>query len=440
MHKNININIHHITRVEGHGNVVIDIKKGVIKELRFDIIESPRFYEAMLRGRRYDEAQHIMSRICGICAVSHTLASVKAIESAMDIEITNQSALLRKLAFHGETIQSHILHLYFLILPDFFNAGSIVPLAKSHPEIVTRGLRLKKLANKICEVVAGRHIHPISFVPGGVAHIPKKGELKELKKGLEESFEDLSATLDMFKSFEIPQYSKKREYISLKEDSGYAFYSGNISSSLGYTAKPGDYRKVLKENIAPQSTAKHARTIPPSPLSKRGENKGGFMVGALARACNNFTKLSPAAKKAAKKLGLSPDTHNPFMNNIAQLVETFHCAEDAIKIIDKLMSGSLKKEELKKPKKYGRGAAVVEAPRGSLYHEYTINKNGIVENANCIIPTGQNLAIIEDDLRNFVPTILNRPKEEITRGIESLVRAYDPCISCSTHIMDVKFV
>lgn len=430
MHKNINININHITRVEGHGNIVIDIKKGVIKKLRFDIVESPRFYEAMLRGRRYDEAQHIMSRICGICAVSHTLASVKAIESAMGIEITNQSALLRKLAFHGETIQSHILHLYFLILPDFFNAGSIVPLAKSHPEIVTRGLRLKKLANKICAVVAGRHIHPISFVPGGVAHIPQKGELKELKKDLAASFEDLNATLDMFKTLEIPQYSKKREYISLKEDrGGYAFYSGNISSSLRYTAKPGDYRKIIRESIVPHSTAKHARS-----------RKGIFMVGALARACNNFTKLSPAAKKAAKKLGLSPDTHNPFMNNIAQLVETFHCAEDAIKIIDKLMSGSLKKEELKKPKKYGRGAAVVEAPRGSLYHEYTINKNGIVENANCIIPTAQNLAIIEDDLRNFVPAILNRPKEEITRGIESLVRAYDPCISCSTHIMDVKFV
>ena len=318
---------------------------------------------------------------------------------------------------------------FFFRREDLLNEGSIVPLAKSHPEIVTRGLRLKKLANKICEVVAGRHIHPISFVPGGVAHIPKKGELKELKKDLEESFEDLSATLDMFKTFEIPQYSKKREYISLKEDSGYAFYSGNISSSQKYTAKPGDYRKVIKENIAPQSTAKHA-------ISR----KGVFMVGALARTCNNFTKLSPAAKKAARKLGLSPDTHNPFMNNIAQLVETFHCAEDAIKIIDKLMSGSLKKEELKKPKKYGRGAAVVEAPRGSLYHEYTIGKNGIVEDANCIIPTAQNLAIIEDDLRNFIPTILNRPKEEITRGVESLVRGYDPCISCSTHIMDVRFV
>lgn len=429
MHKNIKIDIHHITRVEGHGNVVIDIKKGVIKELRLDIIESPRFYEAMIRGRRYDEAQHIMSRICGICAVSHTLASVKAIESAMGIAITNQSALLRRLAFHGETIQSHILHLYFLILPDFFNAGSIIPLAKSHPEIVARGLRLKKLANKICEVVAGRHIHPISFFPGGVAHIPEKGELKELKKGVEESFEDLNATLEMFKAFKVPQYSKKREYISLKEDSGYAFYSGNISSSQRYTVKSSDYRKIIKENIVPHSTAKHARS-----------RKGIFMVGALARVCNNFKRLSPAAKKAAKELGLSPDTHNPFMNNIAQLVETFHCADDAIKIIDKLLSGNLKKEELKKPKKYGRGAAVVEAPRGALYHEYTISKHGIVEDANCIIPTAQNLAIIEDDLRNFIPTILNRPKEEITRGVESLVRAYDPCISCSTHIMDVKFV
>src|SRR3990167_830648 len=146
MKKDIKINIHHITRVEGHGNIVIDIKNGRIKELRLEIVESPRFYEAFIRGRRYDEVQHIMSRICGIYAVSHTSASLKAVESAMGIQITKQSALLRKLAFHGEVIQSHILHLYFLVIPDFFNVGSIVPLASSRPDVVRRGLRLKKLA------------------------------------------------------------------------------------------------------------------------------------------------------------------------------------------------------------------------------------------------------------------------------------------------------
>lgn len=439
MKKDIKINIHHITRVEGHGNVVIDVKKGIIKELRLEIVESPRFYEAMLRGRKYDEAQHIMSRICGICAVSHTSASLKAIEDALGITISKQATLLRKLAFHGEMIQSHILHLYFLVLPDFFKVGSIVPLTKTHPDAVTRGLRLKKLANEICEIVAGRHIHPISLFPGGVAHLPKVGELKTLKKKLEDSFEDLEATLELFKTFKTVEHSKEREYLSLKQSGEYALYSGDIASNLKYSAKPKDYRKLIKESIVSYSTAKQAVTTPPAPLFK-GESGGTYMVGALARVCNNFKQLSPRAKKAAKELGLTPLSSNPFMNNTAQLVESFHCTEDAIKIIDKLLSNGLKREGLKKPKKFGTGVGIVEAPRGILFHEYIINKDGIVTNANCIIPTGQNLRMMEEDLRGVVPTILNKPKDEIVRNIETLVRAYDPCISCSTHIMNVKFV
>ncbi|MBI5327647.1 MAG: Ni/Fe hydrogenase subunit alpha [Deltaproteobacteria bacterium] len=433
MHKNIKIDIHHITRVEGHGNVVIDIKKGVIKELKLEIVESPRFYEAMLRGRKYDEAQHIMSRICGICAVSHTSASLKAIEDALGITISKQATLLRKLAFHGEILQSHILHLYFLVLPDFFKVGSVVPLTKTNPDAVTRGLRLKKLGNEICEIIAGRHIHPISLFPGGVAHLPKISELKTLKKKLEDSFEDLEATLELFKGFKTLEYSKEREYLSLKQEGEFAFYDGNMVSNLKYSTKPRDYRKLIKESIVPYSTAKHTKS-----------KKGIYMVGALARVCNNFKQLSPKAKKAAKELGLTPLCFNPFMNNTAQLVESFHCTEDAIKLIDKLLSSGLKKEELKKPKlpHSGRstGVGIVEAPRGTLYHEYTIDKNGIVTDANCIIPTAQNLRMIEEDLRGFVPTILDKPKHEIVRNIETLVRAYDPCISCSTHIMDVRFV
>ena len=446
MKKDIKINIHHITRVEGHGNVVIDIKKGVIKDLRLEIVESPRFYEAMLRGRKYDEAQHIMSRICGICAVSHTSASLKAIEDAMSIKISRQATLLRKLAFHGEMLQSHILHLYFLVLPDFFRVGSIVPLAETQPDAVRRGLRLKKLANEICYTIAGRHIHPIALFPGGIAYTPKESELRTLRKRLEDSFEDLEATLVLFKTFKTPEYSEKREYLSLKEGGEYAFYDGDMASSLRYSAKPKNYRKIIKESIVPHSTAKHTRTTPPSPLSKSGDKRGVYMVGALARICNNFNQLSRKAKKAAEELALTPLSCNPFMNNAAQLVESFHCTEDAIKLIDKLLSNGLKKEELTPPSPLfkkrggGTGVGIVEAPRGILFHEYTINKDGIVTDANCIIPTAQNLKMIEEDLRGFVPTILNKSKDEIVRNIETLVRAYDPCISCSTHIMNVRFV
>jgi len=427
MKKNLNIKIHEITRVEGHGNIVIDVKNGKIKELKLEIIESPRFFEAMLRGRRYDEAQHIMSRICGICAVSHTSASLKAIESAMDIKISKQAELLRKLAFYGETLQSHILHLFFLVLPDLAGVGSIVPLLASHPELARTGLELKRLANDICAVVGGRHIQPISLFPGGVVHTPKPKELKRLREALAGSFEGLDRMLAFLNDHPVQEFNLKREYISLKDRGEYGLYNGDPVSSNGYAFKPESYTKKIKEYVVEHSAAKHART------------RGTFMVGALARVNNSFRQLSPRAKAAARKARLAVPSYNPFLNNLAQLIECYHSTEKAISVIDKLLLMGPRPEPVKKPKAWGRGFGVVEAPRGTLYHEYKINKNGLIEKAVCIIPTAQNLRSIEDDLRSFVPELLGRPKAEIARAVEALVRAYDPCISCSTHIMDVKF-
>ncbi len=429
MEKDLNINIVEVTRIEGHGNIVIDVKKGRIKELRFDIIESPRFFEAMLRGRRYDEAHHIMSRICGICAVSHTSASLKAIESAMGIRISRQAALLRRLAFSGEMLQSHILHLFFLVLPDLVGAGSIIPLLESHPELARRALGLKRLSNDICAAVAGRHIHPISLVPGGVAHTPRPQELKTLKKRLEDSFGELEALFEFLSGIPAPEFRLEREFISLKARGEYAAYAGEPFSSMGYPMDTASFRERIKEYVAPHSVAKHAR----SP-------KGTYMVGALSRVNNNLRQLRPTARAMAKRAGLVPPLTNPFQNNMAQLVECFHMTEDAVAVIDKLLETGPRPEPLKKPSGYGTGIGMVEAPRGTLYHEYTVNKAGIVERAECIIPTAQNLRSIEDDLRGFVPGILHRPKKEISGLVESLVRAYDPCISCSTHMMDVRFV
>lgn len=429
MKKDLNIKIHEITRVEGHGNIVIDVKKGKIKALRLEIIESPRFFEAMLRGRRFDEAQHIMSRICGICAVSHTSASLKAIESAMDIKISRQATLLRKLAFNGEMLQSHILHLFFLVLPDLVGAGSIVPLLSSHPPMAKTGLELKRLANDICAVIGGRHIHPISLFPGGVVFTPKASELKRLKGLLEESVSGLEYTLGFLNSIPTPDFTRDREFISLKADGEYALYNGSPVSSFGHAIEPEEYTKRIQEYVVAHSTAKHAKT-----------GKGTFMVGALARVNNNFRQLKPGAKAAAKAAGLVPISFNPFMNNIAQLIECFHITEDSIGLIDSLLELGPRQEPLAKPKGWGLGIGIVEAPRGTLYHEYRINKNGVIEKANCIIPTAQNLRSIEADLRAYVPTILDKHKSEISRSVETLVRAYDPCISCSTHIMDVDFV
>ncbi len=428
MKKDLNIKINEITRVEGHGNIVIDIKGGRVKELKLEIIESPRFFEVMLKGRRYDEAHHIMSRICGICAVSHTSASLKAIESAMSIRISKQSALLRKLAYCGELLQSHILHIFFLVFPDLAGVSSIVGLFDTHPELARTGLELKRFANDICETVSGRHIHPISLAPGGVLFTPAAGDLKRIKKELKGSFDGFDRALEFMLSVPLPSFSMEREFISLKDKGEYGLYGGVPFSSKLNRIKPEGYTKKIKEYIVPYSSAKHAR----SP-------GGTFMVGALARVNNNFRQLSARARKAAFVAGLKPPSYNPFMNNIAQIVECVHATEEAIELIDAILEKGPRPELVKKPASYGTGIGIVEAPRGLLYHEYDINRDGFVERANCLIPTAQNLRSIEDDLRAFVPYIIDKPRSEITSSIETLVRAYDPCISCSSHIMDVSF-
>lgn len=428
MKKDLNIKVHEITRVEGHGNIVIDVKKGVIKDLKLEIIESPRFFEMMLLGRKFNEAQHIMARICGICAVSHTSASLKAIEDAMDIRISKQSALLRKLAFAGEMLQSHILHVYFLVLPDLVGAGSIVPLLSSHPEMARTGLELKRLANEICETIGGRHIHPISLFPGGVVFTPKPGELRRLKADLESTFAGLEATLRFLSDIPLPDFELEREFISLKERGEYAFYDGEPVSSLGKEICSKAFTKEVKEYVVEHSSAKHAAS-----------SHGTYMVGALARLNNNSRQLSPRAKAALKASGLKLPCHNPFANNMAQLIECFHATEDAIATIEKLLDRGIRNEPLAKPRGHGRGVGIVEAPRGTLYHEYVVDKEGLIESAECMIPTAQNLRSIEDDLRALVPMLLERPKAEIAKSVETLVRAYDPCISCSAHIMDVRF-
>ncbi len=175
------IDVHHVTRVEGHGNIVVEVADSQLKECRFDVVETPRFFEAMLRGRPYTEASHITSRICGICATGHATTSLRASEKALGIQPSQQTVLLRKLSFHGEILDSHILHAYMLVAPDFLGVGSVIPLATSHPEVVLRALRMKKLSGDICAVVTGRHTHPIAMSVGGFTHFPKRAELEASK-------------------------------------------------------------------------------------------------------------------------------------------------------------------------------------------------------------------------------------------------------------------
>jgi coenzyme F420-reducing hydrogenase alpha subunit len=424
-----NVDIEHITRVEGHGNVVIDVKKGEIRELRLDIVESPRFFEAMALGRTYKEVAHITSRICGICAVTHTTTSIKAIESALDFAPSAQTIRLRKLLLNAEFIQSHILHVYFLTAPDFFRVGSVFGMVKDNKETVLRGMRLKSLANELCALVGGRHIHPITLKIGCFSKNPEQKDLASFKEKIIKARPEIEKTVEFFKNLKTPEFERETEYISLTCPDEYALYDGNIKSSDNGETKPADYLDRVKEFMVSHSTAKHAKA-----------NRDSYMVGALARFNNNYEYLHPKAKEVAEEIGLRHPCYNPYMNNIAQVVETVHCFEDSISLIDDLLSNGLQDEKAELTPKAGRGVGATEAPRGTLYHEHKLDENGKVIYGNFIIPTGQNLANIENDLKSLIPKILNKQKDDIILDIEMLVRAYDPCISCATHLMKVEFV
>lgn len=431
---NVMIDVKHVTRVEGHGNISVDLRDGEITRLELAIVESPRFFEAFLRGRFWREVPHITSRICGICSVGHATAAVKAVEAGLAITPSDQTVRLRKLMLYAEIIQSHVLHLYFLAVPDFFGVGSVIPLAKTHPDVVQRALRLKRLANDICGAVGGRHIHPIAVHVGGVTHIPLAEELIELRRRLEAAREDLQKTAELFATLIVPTLNRETEYVSLKMcDSGeYAFYDGDIVSTRDpKPTKVADYRHRVMEVVIDHSAAKHCRS----------PNSESYAVGALARFNNNHEQLHGAAQKVARSLGLDGRSFNPFHNNTAQLVETVHCLESSIELIDELLTHGLTREPLVPPGQFSHGVGAAEVPRGTLFHEYAFDSRGRVEDANLIIPTGQNLANIESDMRSMTRQLVKRgaDKAEMTSQLEMLVRAYDPCISCATHFLDVEW-
>ena len=435
MSKNININVHYITRVEGHGNIVVNSKDGRIEQVRWEVPEAPRFFEAMVRGHSYEDIQTIATRICGICSISHSFSAIKAVEDAMDIEVSEQADMLRLLHHYSEQLQSHILHIGYLAAPDFFCERSVFPLAGKAADIVRRIIGFHRLANEWSALLGGRTTHPVTIIPGGFTKVPRAEQLKELQGRIKEALPNLNVIAEALCKVagDIPKFERETEYVCLKqtEPPTYTFYHGDITSTDidTKTVPVHDWHKVTNEYVVEQSTAKWAKW-----------NRRSFMCGALARFNNNGELLSGGAKKTAKLLGLKKNCFNPFMNTIAQVVECVHICESAIELIDGLLSKGLKDEQVKVKAKAGRGVGITEAPRGMLIHEYEFDKDGRCAAADMCIPTNCNHANIQHDMEKFVPQIIDEGEEAVRHKLEMLVRAYDPCISCSTHFLNVKFV
>lgn len=410
------INIDYIARVEGEGSVKFEIEEGRLKDLKLNIWEPPRFFEGFLAGRKFDEVPDIVSRICGICPVSHMTTSIRAIEKAMGFTPSLEIKKIRKIMALSQIIASHLVHLYMLVLPDYYK----VELLSGHEDEIKRLLRLKEAVNNITSVFGGRPLHPVSMVVGGFTKVPSRDEIGKLIKQLEAVKEDALDTIKMASELRYPDFKNNTEYVAIVSKDEYAVNEGIIASSSGLEAEVDDYHAYFEEEEVPYSNAKRTAL----------KGRGSIMVGALSRLNLKFDMLHPEAKKASEVIGFKALEKNPFFNIKAQGIELIHGIWECIELLEGLpVEDSLEEVKIRE----GSGSAVTEAPRGMLYHHYEINSKGVIEKANIVTPTAHNFLSLEEALKKIVNENIDKPKEEITLMCEMLVRAYDPCFSCSVH-------
>ena len=417
------LNVKHVARIEGHGDITIDVKDGVVKDIRMDIVEPARFFESMVKGRTFDEAPLITSRICGICSANHAMTSILATEDAFNIEVGPKTQKMRQLLVYGSYLQNHATHLYILASPDYLGLPSVFPLAESARDIVERALGLKRLGNELCTLVGGRPVHPTVAVVGGFTSEPSREDLLRFADRLEAAVRDAAATVELFGDFEIPRFETRGDLISLLDTSTYGIVSGLIHSlDKGWSRPVSEYRDIFAEKVVGHSNSKHVYV-----------DDDTFMASALARVNNSWDYLLPSARVVASKVGMRPTNKNPFMNNICQAIELVDAAERCALLCREIAedTSSVAPEPVKPCAGVGRGAT--EAPRGTLYHTLEYDEQGRVVAGDVITPTAQNLANLEADMRRFAPTVVGKPREEFIADVERLVRAYDPCLSCAVH-------
>jgi len=412
-----------IPKIEGHAAFYAHLRAGRIDEARMIGLENDRFVEKILFGRKYYEAPIITSRICGICPTIHNITATRAIEEACGITPAKQTKDLRRLMLCGQMIQSHSLHLYLLVLPDFVGVSSSFELQKSHPELFQNAIILKQYADAVLDTIGGRAVHPITNVPGGFKSLPDKNSLKRLLDLSKQAMEIAEKTLGLFAGFAHPSIEQKLIYSGLSNAEEYAFYDGNISNSKGDRFEAKNYTHHIYEELRHYTRAKF------------GTLKGQEMlVGAMARLNLNGEQLDKKVLSLMTELNIPGKFTNPFDNIIAQAIENYYFVILSQKIIGHFIKeGFDKKEPVKPPENFGKGTAATEAPRGTLFHHYELDKDGYIVNCDIITPTVQNLPALEKDMKGLAPIIKEMSLDEKNKTIEMLIRAYDPCITCATH-------
>jgi coenzyme F420-reducing hydrogenase alpha subunit len=417
-----------LTRVEGEGALRVTVDGGRVVDLRLRIFEPPRFFEAFLRGRAAAELPDLVARICGICPVAYQMSAVHAIERAFGVTVDPEIRALRRLYYCGEWIESHSLHVHLLAAPDFFGCESAIELARKDRATVERGLRLKKAGNAIVAALGGRSVHPVGVTIGGFTRAPTRRELALLRHDLERARADALDCLRWAAGLPFPEQMLDAEFVSLRHPHEYALNEGRIVSSAGIDVAVEAFDDTFEEYQVPDSNALHARV--------RG--RGAYFVGPLARLNLNHDRLPASVTSALRDAGVRLPSRNPFHSIVARAAEMIYALEEAIRIIDAYDVPA--RPHVPFEPRAGRGAAITEAPRGSLYVAVETDARGLVVAVKITPPTSQNLAQIENDLATTAVETLNLPRARAALAFEAQIRNYDPCISCSTHFLRLEVV
>jgi coenzyme F420-reducing hydrogenase alpha subunit len=420
------IRVKELARVEGEGGLLVRLKGDKVTSVKLNIFEPPRFFEAFLRGRRFDEAPDITARICGICPVAYQMSSCHAMEAICGVTVGGPLRDLRRLLYCGEWIESHALHVYMLHAPDFLGYESAVHMARDHAPIVERGLQLKKLGNEILDLLGGRSVHPVNVRVGGFFKLPRREELHALVERLEWARDASLETVRWVAGFEFPDLERDYEFVALRHPQEYPLNEGRIVSSKGLDIDISEYEEHFEERHEAHSTALHS-TMP---------GRGDYLVGPLARYSLNHDLLTPLAREAAREAGLGDICRNPFRSIVVRSVETLYACDEALRIIAAYEEPEAPALEV--APRAGRGYGCTEAPRGMLYHRYEIDERGSILSAKIVPPTSQNQPTIESDLRRFVEGHGSLSDDRLTWRCEQVVRNYDPCISCATHFLKLE--
>jgi len=442
----VRVQIKPVTRIEGHMAITIDVEENKVKNLQINIIEPPRLFEKFMENKPAEEAVRLAERICGICYVAHGLASVKAVEDAWDVEPPEAAIKLRKLLHAGGYIHSHTLHLALLALPDMLCPGEgVIGIAEKYPKLFKKAIVIRKYGQEITEIVGGRPIHPSTIVPGGMAKPLSREERETLiEKGkvvLKNAIELVDTVFDIYEKNELlttypedPTY-----YMGLVSHGLHETYDGelhvmNPKGNIIASFKGLDYLKYIAEDSVRYSFVKHPY------LRVNGEK---YRVGTLARinVAEKFgTPIADNYLAMLRKIAGKP-SHNVGAYNLARAVEIIASIEKALNILEdeEILSRNIRVHV--KPKA-GIGVGIVEAPRGVLIHHYEIDDEGLLKKVNLIVATQQNIPPLERELVKVANNLLSKGEKlaTIEQRLEMVVRAYDPCISCATHLVKLRIV